>query len=610
VGRVIIALLFAIAIAVTAQTPQQTRTASVSGIVVSMGSNEPIPKASVELRRLDCNSFANAPEVLTAQTGDDGRFNFRDVRAGNWCIVATSSTGKFTPAEYLQRGVLGRGVTLPIADGQSVTGIQLAMAPTGGITGRVLDREGEPMAFARVQVLESFYGEGQRRLYILQVAQTDDRGEYRFYWLPPGQYFVAAVPEDRQRRQVVSVQPPPGTGGRREETAPSVIIPRIRPDGAVLEETYLTVYYPAETNWRNALAVNVPPGVTTSGIDISLRAGIVPSYHIRGAVVNGLTGQPAAGAQIRLAPCEWTSTVVMPSAVADTAGRFDIAGATPGCHVLYANASTPNPAAPPQPAATPGAAPQTPPIQIGARLPLDVSGADLSDIRMVLGPGATVPGKLLVETALPEGIPRGITVSIAREPDLVGLPAGQSRGAVQTDGAFNLPNVGPGDYRVYVAPFLAPFQWGTPAIPQSLQSMYLKSVRLGGTDLLTEGLRIDGGATGEIQIVLGAGGRLAGSTVDEKHQPQPNITVALVPDLGLRHRRELYRSTSSDISGQFRIQGIAPGNYRVFAWEAVERDIWMNPDFIRAIEDRGVPVVIREGEEAGAEVVSIAPTRR
>src|SRR5439155_19091485 len=121
----------------------------------------------------------------------------------------------------LQRGVLGRGVTIPISDGQNMTGIQLAMAPTGGISGTVRDRDAEPLAFARVQVMEPFYQDGQRRLYILQVAQTDDRGEYRFYWLPPGQYYLAAVPEDTRRRQVVSVQPPPGTGGHREDTAPA-----------------------------------------------------------------------------------------------------------------------------------------------------------------------------------------------------------------------------------------------------------------------------------------------------------------------------------------------------------------------------------------------------
>ena len=110
--------------------------------------------------------------------------------------------------------------------------------------------------------------------------------------------------------------------------------------------------------------------------------------------------------------------------------------------------------------------------------------------------------------------------------------------------------------------------------------------------------------------MLGTGGRLQGQTSDEKHQALPNVTVALVPDLGFRRRPELYRSTASDISGRFQMQGIAPGNYRAFAWEVVERDVWQNAEYIPAIEDRGVPIVIREGTQSSTEVVAIPAPRR
>ncbi len=211
--------------------PQQPRqqlppgTASLSGTVVVMGSGQAIPGASLEMRRADCNTFSNPPEVVTATTDGNGKFEFQNLHAGGWCIVATVPGGAYTPAEYMQRGSLGRGATIPIADGQRVTGIQLSMAPTGGIAGRVRDADGEPMAHARVQVMEPFSEEGQRRLYILQVAQTNDLGEYRFFWLPPGPYYMAVVPENTRARNVVSVQPPPGTGGHREDVIAPVVTP-------------------------------------------------------------------------------------------------------------------------------------------------------------------------------------------------------------------------------------------------------------------------------------------------------------------------------------------------------------------------------------------------
>jgi hypothetical protein len=50
-------------------------------------------------------------------------------------------------------------------------------------------------------------------------------------------------------------------------------------------------------------------------------------------------------------------------------------------------------------------------------------------------------------------------VSLVREPDIVGIPNSQLRGMLQQDGTFALQNVGPGEYRVYIPPLIAPFQW-------------------------------------------------------------------------------------------------------------------------------------------------------
>ena len=38
--------------------------------------------------------------------------------------------------------------------------------------------------------------DGQRRLYTLNAVQTNDQGEFSLFWLPPGEYYVSAVPED------------------------------------------------------------------------------------------------------------------------------------------------------------------------------------------------------------------------------------------------------------------------------------------------------------------------------------------------------------------------------------------------------------------------------
>jgi len=595
-------------------------TATLSGTVIVMGSGQTIAGASIELRRADCNTFSNPPEVVTATTDGNGKFEFQNLHAGGWCIVATVAGGAYTPAEYMQRGVLGRGATIPVADGQHVTGIQLAMAPTGGIAGRVRDADGEPLAHARVQVMEPFNEEGQRRLYILQVAQTNDRGEYRFFWLPPASYYVAVIPENTRGRSVVSVQPPPGTGGHREDVIAPVIMPRITPNGEMIEETFVTVYYPSETDSERAQPIQVQPGSTMSGVDIVLSAGRARSYHIRGTARNQVTGEAAAGAQLRLAPKKWSATVVMPTATVDQKGNFDIGGVVPGNYVLLGNMSIADPSAPPPPNA-PGVAAAAPPpgganpgaqrIPLTANVSVDVSGGSVDNLQLQLVPGVTIPGRVVVEGAAATSNPqRGLGVSLVREPDVVGIPNATIRGMIQADGTFNLENVGPGEYRLYAPPLITPFQWGAPNIPQPLQNMYVKSARLGNEDLLKNRVRIEGTAPGSIEVLIGAGGKFNGNAMNERREPVPNVSVVLVPDGAYRQRRDLYRTATTDISGRFSMQGIPAAAYKAFAFEEAPVDAWQNSDFLRPLESRGTPVEIRDGNQTSADLQIIPVSRR
>ena len=622
------------------QLQQQSQgTASISGTVVEMGSNVPIPGASVELRRIDCNNFSNPPEVFNVKTGPDGKFNFPNLHAGGWCIVATAAGGKFTPAEYLQRGYKGRGVTIPLADGEKMPGVTLTMAPTSAISGHITDRDGEPVGHARVQAMELYYENGERRLYILQVVQTNDLGEYRFYWLPPGRYFIAAIPDDILRQNVAFSIPPPGEGGHREDQLSPNVMRRIAQSGEVIEETYLPMYYGDVTEAQRSTPIDLRPGTSVTGMNISLRNARVRSWHIRGTAVNGATGMPAAGAQLRLMPRIWTATVIMPNVQADAEGRFDLKGVLPGSYILYANQAgmappgtpvapatpagprgsppTPgenppaaaNPCAPPPPAGAPpaaAAAGPSPILPVAARVPLDIGNSNVENVSLTLTPGYTLMGKVAMENppATTDGSgPRGMRITLTHDPDLVGLP-GAPQGAVQTNGTFCLANVAQGDYRVYVPPLLNTFQWGTSSLSPLLQNAYIKSIRLGGADVLTDGLRLNVAPQEPLEVVIGTGAKLSGTVINEKRESVVNATIALVPT-STRARLDLYRTTTSDHGGRYNMQGIPPGSYRAFAWENVERDAWQDPEFLTLIEGRGTTVQATEGIQADADLIVI-----
>jgi hypothetical protein len=66
----------------------------------------------------------------------------------------------------------------------------------------------------------------------------------------------------------------------------------------------------------------------------------------------------------------------------------------------------------------------------------------------------------------------------------------------------------------------------------------------------------------------------------------------LVPRESRRQNLLLYRTAQSDNSGNFTMNGIAPGDYKLFAWESVQNTAWMNTEFVAAFENRGLAVSV------------------
>ena len=597
-------------------------TATVEGIVTILGTSDPVPGAVVEMRKTECGRTGG--ESLSATTGADGRFSFKEVRAGNWCIGAAKAGGALSPAEYQQRGYKSRGTAIPIADNQQVRDIRIMMPRTGGIAGRVLDSDGEPMGHARVQAMEAFYQNGEKRLYTLNVVQTNDRGEFSLYWLPPGEYYVSAVPEDPARQNVMFSVSPPGIGGHRSDAMPPVVTRKNLPDGSFTEEVYRAVYYGGGTDPQRAQKIEVRPG-TSSNIELSFAGARTQSFHIRGRALNGVTGQPAEGAQVRLFPKDWTATAIVPYGRVDKTGNFDIGGVAPGSYALFAAASTRDPNAP-NPAQLQGL--QAAQIQqmiaqginpggqipIGARVPVEMSNSNLENISVNLLPGGVLVGEFVFEgdlaTKLTPQQKSSLRVSISRQPDIPGAAlGGQSNGGIAnnaTDTSFRMQSIFPGEFRVMVSPFINGFSWTPQTLPDPLGTMFVKAIRYGNVDALSDGLRLESHNPDQrLQIVLANGGKLDGAVTNERNEPMANVKVVLVPDFALRSHDELYRNAVTDASGKFKIQGIPAGDYRVFAFEDIADGAWQDVEVLRPVEGRGKPVRITEGGQTAVEVVAI-----
>jgi 5-hydroxyisourate hydrolase-like protein (transthyretin family) len=594
-------------------------TATIDGVVTVAGTSDPIAGAAVEIRKTDCGKTGG--ESMTATSGPDGKFSFKQVRAGNWCIGAAKSGGAFSPVEYQQRGYKSRGLAIPIADNQQVQDIKLMMPRTGSISGRVFDSDGQPMGHARVQAMEAFYESGQRRLYTLNAVQTNDLGEFSIFWLPPGEYFVSAVPEDPQRQNVTFSVSPPGIGGHRSDAMPPVISRKNLPDGTFSEEVYAPVYFGGGPDPQRAQKITVAPGSSNS-VELSFAGARTGSFHVRGRAINGTTGQPAESAQIRLYPQRWTATAVVPFARVDKNGNFDIAGVAPGSYALYASSSTRDPNAT-NPTTIQGLSPDQlqqllnqgvnlgGTIPIGARIPVEMGNQNIEGISVNLLAGGILNGEFIFEGNLASTLTpqqkSSFRVNLSRQPDIPGATlGGASTGAIApnaTDNSFRMPSIFPGDFRVMVSPLINAFSWAPPTLPDPLTNMYVKSARYGNQDALSGGLHLDTHNPDQrLQITLATGGALQGVVLSTRNEPMSNVKVALIPNSGNPDREDLYRNAVTDASGRFKIQGIAGGDYRVFAWEDVADGAWEDPEVLRDADARGKTVHINEGEQSSVEV--------
>jgi len=563
-----------IALLMQGAVPQQPPPAAVQGVVVRLGTGEPVSGATVQLLHVGQGSFQD----YTASTAQDGKFLVENVAPGDYRLVATR--GGFVAAEYGQRAMGGRGINLGLVAGQKKTDIQLAMAPAGSISGRVYDdRDGEPIGKAQVQALRPVYRDGRRVLTIAQSVETNDRGEYRLFGLAPGQYYVSAKADNPE----TGIAGPPNIGafrvpgpslfGTYEVATGPVVRSRTLTSGEIVEEAYVPVYYPGTMETQRATPVVLGAAANLGGVDVPIGAGLVRTRRIRGIVMYGDTGQPAAGASIVAVPRTFDPSLLIPNARSDPNGSFDVPGVVPGSYAVFATSGG-----------------------LTGGVFVDVGDDDVQ-LAIIVTSGFKVSGRFVIEGRSRVGTDLNVAdlrVTLRRDPDMLGMPSGGPSFSPppSADGSFILEGVGVGDFRVTIR-----------ALPQDA---YVKSMHMGNLDVLDGGLRIYGPPGNPLEIVIGAdAGTIGGTVVNARQEPLANRTVALVPDPPLPHRSDLYKSVSTDAAGRFRLQGVTPGTYHVFAWETVDRGAWQDPEFIRMYENRGKMIRISERTDENVQLTVI-----
>jgi hypothetical protein len=149
------------------------------------------------------------------------------------------------------------------------------------------------------------------------------------------------------------------------------------------------------------------------------------------------------------------------------------------------------------------------------------------------------------------------------------------------DGHFTLEHVPPGTWDIAVEP-----------IPEG---GYIKSMRLGKQDVLTEDMEISGATDAPLNIVVSShGGVVEGEIDDPAIAGHKAVMVLLAPTGRVRHVMSFFGFVQSQPDGKFKLRGLTPGTYKLLAFAELPPGDPRNPDLIARLEGKAIEV--REGE--------------
>jgi len=525
--------------------------------VVKRQSGEPISGVTVTLTTGSA-SLAEAAGRRMETTDGEGRFSFRSLPQGRYSITVRRDGYLFRRS---LSGTLDSGEVV-VGPGPSLTTVAFSLMQGGVISGRILDSAGRPTAGAQVTAARVFYQDGRPVLGPARSITADDRGDYRLFWLEPGEYLVLAEKS----------------------------LPTGRARG----------YFPGGDDARAAMTVNVGEGTESSRTDFSL--GQIPaSVTVSGAVTSVVPGfetrlavqskdslpppptpadvraiQAGAALQFYLLPMDAGRSFEGPALFQNTitnsedraAGKFELRNVRSGSYELYAvlvdRASVPS-------------------KYYVAHSTVEVAADDLGGVALFLAPGLDVKGKIRF----------GPTVSTAKvrvslRPKSI-FPGWTGTSVDTTDGTFNIPNLPESQYSI--------------TIESSEPNTYVAELLQGHLNILDRGIvTVSQALPDTLEAMMQAPAAIIqGTVLASPPQLDAGIMVALVPEDSRRDNLALYRRSIA-ISGAFSFTGVAPGMYKLFAWQRIPDGAEQNAEFMNTYKDKGLDVAVSAGGTSSVEV--------
>jgi hypothetical protein len=159
---------------------------------------------------------------------------------------------------------------------------------------------------------------------------------------------------------------------------------------------------------------------------------------------------------------------------------------------------------------------------------------------------------------------------------------------INADGrSFSVQDVPEGDYELKAT--IEPYDQPAGNDP------YIADVRVEGRSVFDTGFRVGVDPVDSLEVIVGTHGGSIQGRITGSLSPLPAALI-LVPEFFHRSNASLYRVIDLPGNAEFKMNGIAPGTYKLFAVPYLNETVpYRSPEFIARYESRAVSVTVQKG---------------
>lgn len=522
-------------------------TALLSGRVTSVADGKPLVRARVVVSAdeiFECPPGTPPGQTENCQrynrvqnTDKDGRWSVDKLPPGTTYVITVSKTG-FAARAFGETPPAVVPTYVVLKDGEKREDIDIQLVPQTFMAGTLFDEDQTPFAGALVEALRAVYDKGQRSFVTAADCVTDDRGRFRLFGLAPGQYYITAFDPAYSR-----VGDPLG------------------------QLFYGPTFYPGTVYQDDAVRITLDPGVPREGLEFKLQ--IIRPARVTGKIT--APGLQLLSGAVNMGPSRSVRSASFAISEADIkpSGVFQFANVLAERYVIRARAAV-----------------EINGVSHFALWTVPVEGQDITDIDMVVAPGAIVKGRVTWESKMsqPPADKSGIFV---RAPMTDGSAFGDAlTGTIESDHTFLINGAMTGVHYIRVD--------GLPD-PWRLKRVLWRGADITDIPLPVESLQIVDGLEVILTDVFTTLSGLASIAADDLAQGYAVIAFS-TSRLHWQPNSRYVKITYLDDRGRYVFRGLPPAEYNVVLTRGVDESDLTSNEILERLARNSATIRLGEGE--------------